>query len=121
EVTIVKDFVDKHYRTIPDAAHTAMIGSSFGATISTYLGAAYKDQIGRLGIFSLTNWAVAQDFDRYIQRITLPKDQRIYIECGYSGQNLAQRDRKSTRLNSSHVSISYAVFCLKKKKQIKKI
>src|SRR5699024_12178517 len=27
----------------------------------------------------------------------------------------AQRDRKSTRLNSSHVSISYAVFCLKKK------
>src|SRR5207249_11707271 len=33
--------------------------------------------------------------------------------------NIAQfldRDRKSTRLNSSHVSISYAVFCLKKKK-----
>src|SRR5438874_12170174 len=27
----------------------------------------------------------------------------------------AQRDRKSTRLNSSHVEISYAVFCLKKK------
>src|SRR5207302_7505120 len=27
------------------------------------------------------------------------------------------RDRKSTRLNSSHVKISYAVFCLKKKKQ----
>src|SRR5204863_8143696 len=29
---------------------------------------------------------------------------------------LAGRDRKSTRLNSSHVEISYAVFCLKKKK-----
>src|SRR5438067_8732491 len=29
-------------------------------------------------------------------------------------------DRKSTRLNSSHVSISYAVFCLKKKKKQKK-
>src|SRR5437868_13214350 len=29
-------------------------------------------------------------------------------------------DRKSTRLNSSHVSISYAVFCLKKKKKKKK-
>src|SRR5438874_5079102 len=27
------------------------------------------------------------------------------------------RDRKSTRLNSSHVEISYAVFCLKKKKE----
>src|SRR3989442_10919103 len=29
---------------------------------------------------------------------------------------LCNRDRKSTRLNSSHVRISYAVFCLKKKK-----
>src|SRR5699024_11267832 len=29
--------------------------------------------------------------------------------------NQANKDRKSTRLNSSHVSISYAVFCLKKK------
>src|SRR5438067_4799650 len=31
-----------------------------------------------------------------------------------------QGDRKSTRLNSSHVSISYAVFCLKKKTKKKK-
>src|SRR5258707_6924922 len=29
----------------------------------------------------------------------------------------AERDRKSTRLNSSHANISYAVFCLKKKKK----
>src|SRR5699024_12671820 len=32
------------------------------------------------------------------------------------GGSRHRRDRKSTRLNSSHVSISYAVFCLKKKK-----
>src|SRR5690348_18451563 len=32
-------------------------------------------------------------------------------------QLLADKDRKSTRLNSSHPSISYAVFCLKKKKK----
>src|SRR3712207_7299085 len=31
------------------------------------------------------------------------------------------RDRKSTRLNSSHANISYAVFCLKKKKKTKSI
>src|SRR5215510_9203904 len=35
---------------------------------------------------------------------------------GLSGE----KDRKSTRLNSSHVAISYAVFCLKKKKNKKK-
>src|SRR5690242_21586129 len=33
---------------------------------------------------------------------------------------LQEKDRKSTRLNSSHMSISYAVFCLKKKKKKKK-
>src|SRR5690606_38613041 len=33
--------------------------------------------------------------------------------------DLSQQDRKSTRLNSSHVKISYAVFCLKKKKKSK--
>src|SRR2546422_5824704 len=33
------------------------------------------------------------------------------------GEVLGQRDRKSTRLNSSHGYISYAVFCLKKKKK----
>src|SRR5690606_39966679 len=32
------------------------------------------------------------------------------------GEHFALVDRKSTRLNSSHVKISYAVFCLKKKK-----
>src|SRR3712207_8125721 len=36
-------------------------------------------------------------------------------EGGLSGE-VRQVDRKSTRLNSSHVNISYAVFCLKKKK-----
>src|SRR5207253_11168915 len=38
--------------------------------------------------------------------------------CSFTapGRRPHDRDRKSTRLNSSHVAISYAVFCLKKKK-----
>src|SRR5579864_8653449 len=36
---------------------------------------------------------------------------------GIPAHNPVNRDRKSTRLNSSHMSISYAVFCLKKKKE----
>src|SRR5438876_5880721 len=40
---------------------------------------------------------------------------------GNAGDRAAlAQDRKSTRLNSSHPSISYAVFCLKKKKQMVK-
>src|SRR5438067_10566606 len=46
-------------------------------------------------------------------RIDLPELRRLADDLRRGG---AARDRKSTRLNSSHVSISYAVFCLKKKK-----
>src|SRR5438874_3635656 len=48
--------------------------------------------------------------------------ERLESRCGLrrSCADLREgRDRKSTRLNSSHVEISYAVFCLKKKKIIK--
>src|SRR5436305_10110437 len=38
-----------------------------------------------------------------------------------NGLELFRRDRKSTRLNSSHVRTSYAVFCLKKKNIIKQL
>src|SRR5215475_15588650 len=40
--------------------------------------------------------------------------------CWSRGRRSGGPDRKSTRLNSSHVKISYAVFCLKKKKKKKK-
>src|SRR5438045_7899190 len=39
-----------------------------------------------------------------------------YLEKVYRSLPQSLKDRKSTRLNSSHLGISYAVFCLKKKK-----
>src|SRR3712207_8567931 len=36
------------------------------------------------------------------------------------GKTIGSQDRKSTRLNSSHANISYAVFCLKKKTKLKR-
>src|SRR3989442_11727335 len=39
----------------------------------------------------------------------------VVVHAGFHLAQLRQVDRKSTRLNSSHVRISYAVFCLKKK------
>src|SRR2546430_15099390 len=46
---------------------------------------------------------------------TPPRRDRPHA-AGADGSISARRDRKSTRLNSSHSQISYAVFCLKKKK-----
>src|SRR5690348_285338 len=53
---------------------------------------------------SLKRWCGNATSDLMVDASTWPDDVR--------------RDRKSTRLNSSHPSISYAVFCLKKKKKI---
>src|SRR5256885_960133 len=59
----------------------------------------------------------------YLFGATSPRHERSGPGCGprvgASGAR-ARRDRKSTRLNSSHLVISYAVFCLKKKKKKKK-
>src|SRR5256885_3678975 len=44
-------------------------------------------------------------------------DRVIRIGCRSAIRYRTQADRKSTRLNSSHLVISYAVFCLKKKKK----
>src|SRR5690349_22876640 len=50
-------------------------------------------------------------------------DEHLHLDAArVAGADRGNRiaDRKSTRLNSSHVEISYAVFCLKKKKKKKK-
>src|SRR5260221_2710193 len=54
--------------------------------------------------------------------VRVPRAGALYPGCDYTGpfahilQAKMSIDRKSTRLNSSHTVISYAVFCLKKKK-----
>src|SRR5438477_4920322 len=48
------------------------------------------------------------------------KHQAAVLGVGPRSRPSGRADRKSTRLNSSHMSISYAVFCLKKKKEKKK-
>src|SRR3712207_7205380 len=57
-------------------------------------------------------------------RVLAPGGSRPRDAAQGDGQRLlgagGHRDRKSTRLNSSHANISYAVFCLKKKKKTRK-
>src|SRR2546422_3099734 len=75
---------------------------------------------------------LGRDFERVrASGAIVPFDEearRISLQPADSGENLggrrrrsgcADRDRKSTRLNSSHGYISYAVFCLKKKSSVK--
>src|SRR5215469_18259959 len=52
------------------------------------------------------------DLERFIADGTVPPSRRK--AAGPAAPPMERQDRKSTRLNSSHVEISYAVFCLKK-------
>src|SRR5207249_12026253 len=81
-------------------------------------------------VFGRRKRTVRADLERVVERA----DQTLSDPCGDRRVSIAlwthldelaaqqleplilEQDRKSTRLNSSHVSISYAVFCLKKKK-----
>src|SRR5437773_8205436 len=51
-----------------------------------------------------------------VQALPDISDFRLRFSGAALGVQFDFRDRKSTRLNSSHITISYAVFCLKKKK-----
>src|SRR3989449_3731547 len=69
-------------------------------------------------IAALTRSPLYQTFYDRIKHILDSKDKIAYPEIiGSSLYNFWKEDRKSTRLNSSHGYISYAVFCLKKKKK----
>src|SRR5699024_11631746 len=61
-------------------------------------------------------------FNIGVKKIEHHKLDMTLVDAGYTfdrNKVIFDLDRKSTRLNSSHVSISYAVFCLKKKNHIK--
>src|SRR5438034_6856929 len=60
-------------------------------------------------------------FDHFIRQMNEPDGERMGFPTVFFPMHRVERvsleDRKSTRLNSSHTVISYAVFCLKKKKR----
>src|SRR5690349_20191113 len=66
----------------------------------------------------LTRYTIRESVNHALLREGLSKSllEATLVEPG--GPEWVFGDRKSTRLNSSHVEISYAVFCLKKKKEV---
>src|SRR5262245_63069057 len=91
---------------------------SRGAGIATPT-AAWQDMMAH-GLIDATFPACRADYFRFVTRGSGTGQQRWLgdVQMSFTLLNWAQ-DRKSTRLNSSHLGISYAVFCLKKKKQTK--
>ncbi|KIA88202.1 alpha/beta hydrolase [Kaistella jeonii] len=64
----LKPYIDKTYRTLPQAKNTALIGSSMGGLISFYAGLKYPEKFGKLGIFSPSFWFDFKDLNFFINK-----------------------------------------------------
>ncbi|NQK48875.1 alpha/beta hydrolase [Streptococcus suis] len=107
---VVKPFIDQEYRTKSDKTHTAMIGSSLGGNITQFMGLAYQDQIGCLGVFSSANWLHQEAFDRYIERQALDKDQRVYIYVGTEEADDTDKTLMAGNIKQSYINSSLTYY-----------
>lgn len=82
----LKPFVDAHYRTLPDAAHTHVMGSSMGALISLYALCEYPDVFGGAACLS-PSWTVGGVVMLpYLQaHLPDPRRHRVYFDYGNEG------------------------------------
>ena len=82
----IKPFIDKEYRTIPDAQHTAVGGSSMGGLISMMCAWNYPDVFSKSACFSPAFLYTAIDYTKVVQEDkSLKKDLIIYIDNGGVG------------------------------------
>src|SRR5690606_41804681 len=93
----------------PLSLHDALpILSNFDGVAKFFPPKGYKILIPELPIYKMTLLRTnVKNFAKYVSQ--------FIDHLGYKEVILLGKDRKSSRLNSSHVKISYAVFCLKKK------
>src|SRR5690554_7383715 len=91
-----------------------LVRSTFAVLIMAVVAFIFKGFVFDVLIFGPTrpSFATYRMFCNISQAMGM--DSFCFQEMPFSIQS--RKDRKSTRLNSSHVRISYAVFCLKKKK-----
>src|SRR5947209_12576725 len=80
----------------------------------SFFGRKQHNQI--VGNCSVTS-AKWNDADEVVLQSSRKERLRLAPALGRVQVHVDRQDRKSTRLNSSHANISYAVFCLKKKKK----
>ena len=79
----LKPFIDKTYRTEPQASKTIIMGSSMGGLISLYAAVKYPNIFGKAGIFSPAFWFVSKDLNLYlnVNKSNL-KNSKFYFVAG---------------------------------------
>jgi predicted alpha/beta superfamily hydrolase len=102
-VDVLKPYVDKHYRTKPDRANTAIMGSSLGGLISHYAIYQYPQVFGKAGILSPAYWYAPEVFD-YTAARSLPADAKLYFYAGgKEGEEMLPEFNRMTKLIRSKI------------------
>ena len=78
----LKPYVDAHYRTRPDAAHTGIAGSSLGGLISVYAALKYPKVFGEVGVFSPAFWVCDDSLRAFARTHPAAQTARFYFVCG---------------------------------------
>ena len=99
----LKPFVDKHYRTLKDASHTWMAGSSMGGIISQWAVMAYPKVYGKAGIFSPAFW-VAPQFNTDVPKMMKGYNGEMYFYCGQKESATMVSDMDSVMMKVKQVS-----------------
>lgn len=102
----VKPFVDGHYRTQAEKETTFLAGSSLGGLMTAYMGAAYPDIFGVLGIFSLASWVNDEAFLQYIAQHPLKPETKVYLQVGTQEGNPADQAFTNRNVNQMYLDSS---------------
>lgn len=78
----LKPFIDSEYRTLPDAAHTALGGTSLGGLVSLYLGLKHPTVFGRLAVMSPSVWWDNRVILNQVKKLKAKPDTRIWLDVG---------------------------------------
>lgn len=78
----LKPYLDNHYRTRPDAAHTGVGGSSLGGLIAVYAALKYPRVFGRVGAFSPAFWVCNDSLRAFASKHPAAPTTRFYFVCG---------------------------------------
>jgi len=78
----LKPYVDAEYRTLTDAEHTGVMGSSLGGIASLYLGWTRPDVFTRIGAMSPSYWWADSQIVRMIEELPPPDGLRIWMDMG---------------------------------------
>ena len=97
-VETLKPEIDKRYRTLPDAAHTSIMGSSLGGLISFYGGLKYGSSINNIGVFSPSFWYSEKVYEFAQQIDTLPNTRIIILGSALEDSTMVPDMQKMVEL-----------------------